>query len=97
MEARVICHPSLHQHSKQEWNKDQCLFGGLERPPSQKIILPKDTWEGICSERLSVPLIAPLGDPPTPRPSGLPGGGTKPLLPNSGLDKKGKMIPAKTS
>lgn len=43
MGARVICHPSLHQHSKQEWNKDQCLSGGLERPPSQKIILRKDT------------------------------------------------------
>lgn len=96
MEARVICHPCLHQHTEQEWNKDQCLFEGLERLcRAGKSFSPKTLGNGICLEQLSI--SSWMAPPPTHRPSGLPGGVAKPLPPNSGLDKRPKMISAKTS
>lgn len=70
MEAQVICHSFPHQHTEQERNKDQGLFGGRGGGGSTEgnISPPKAPGKGICSERPSFPLIALLGNPPTHQP-----------------------------
>lgn len=88
MEAQVICHPCLHQHTKQEWNKGQCLFEGLERSSAELESHSTQRRLGKAFSRTALHL--PLDG--LPLPTGQVGCQVegKVILPNSGLDKRPK-------